>query len=146
MRKSFALFLAIFAFLLIAGDLASQFYKVYGYKNLDANEKELVYWTTFIPSSDHDYPFFGDTVSRQGMFAHSLELEYGITGRLTVALFADFEQPRGQDFKWVRTKAVMLYYQLYDKNRLPVDMSLYLEYKLPRKEYEKSEEIWETAF
>jgi hypothetical protein len=125
----------------ISLDLKSQFYQVYGYETLDANEKELVYWTSFIPSSDAEYPFFGDTVSRQGLFAHSFEIEYGISNRLTVALYADFEQPKGKNVKWVRTKAVMLYYSLFEKNKMPLDMALYLEYKLPRKDYKRSEEI-----
>jgi hypothetical protein len=119
----------------------AQFYKVYGYETLDANEKELVYWTSFIPSSDHNYPFFGDTVSRNGLFAHSFEFEYGISNSWTVALYADFEQPRGNNLKWIRTKAVMLYYQLFEKNKMPVDIGLYIEYKLPRKGYKNSEEL-----
>jgi hypothetical protein len=119
----------------------AQFYKVYGYQTLDANEKELVLWNTFIPSSDMSYSFFGDTVGREGMFAHSIELEYGISNRFTVALYADFEQPRGEQMRWIRTKAVALYYQLFEKNQLPVDISLYAEYKLPRKGYKSSEEI-----
>lgn len=134
--------LAIFVFFLgFSITIKAQFYQVYGYTTPDANEKELVYWTTYIPSSDQSYAYFGDTVSRQGMFAHSLELEYGITNNLTVALYLDFEHPKGQDFKWIRTKAVMLYYQLFQKNFLPVDLALYAEYKLPRKGYKTSEEI-----
>ena len=141
MRKPILLILALFALIILTNDLKSQFYKVYEYTTLDANEKEVVMWNTYIPSSDHEYQFFGDTVSRQGLFAHSLEVEYGITGQFTVAIYADFEHPKGHDFKWVKTKAVMFHYQLFDKNRLPVDMALYLEYKLPRKGYKKSEEI-----
>lgn len=121
--------------------LKAQFYQVYGYLTPGSNEKELVYWTTYIPSSDQSYSFFGDTVSRQGLFAHSLELEYGITNNFTVALYLDFEQPKDQDFKWVGTKAVMMYYRLFQKNFLPVDLALYAEYKLPRKGYKNSEEI-----
>jgi hypothetical protein len=133
------LFTAFLTIPLLKGN--TQFYQVYGYETLDANEKELVYWTGYIASSDHSYPFFGDTVSRSGLFAHSLEFEYGITNRLTVALYADFEHPRGKDFKWIRTKAVVLYYQLFEKNMMPMDMALYLEYKLPRKGYKTSEEL-----
>lgn len=134
----------LFAATLILGALQvvqAQFYQVYGYLTAEANEKELVYWTTLIPSSDHSYPFFGDTVSRQGLMAHSFEIEYGITNRLTVALYADFEQPRGESIRWVRTKAVMVYYRLFDKNYLPIDLAIYGEYKLPRKGYKNSEEL-----
>lgn len=120
---------------------SAQFYQVYGYLTPDANEKEFVYWTSYIASSDHTHAFFGDTVSREGLFAHSFELEYAITNRLTVALYADFEHPKGNDFRWIRTKAVMLYYQMFDKNFLPVDLALYAEYKLPRRGYKKAEEI-----
>ena len=141
MRTSLKFILFILLLTGFASALQGQFYKVYGYLTPEANEKELVYWTSFIPSSNHTYPFFGDTVGRQGLVAHSLEIEYGITNQLTVALYADFEQPKGEDFKWVRTKAVMLYYQLFDKNLLPVDLALYAEYKLPRKGYKTSEEI-----
>ena len=92
--------LAIFVFFLgFSITIKAQFYQVYGYTTPDANEKELVYWTTYIPSSDQSYSYFGDTVIRQGMFAHSLELEYGIKNNLKVALYLDFEHPKGQDFK-----------------------------------------------
>jgi hypothetical protein len=140
-RKTIGFIVSGVLLLSLSGTLHAQFYQVYGYTTPDANEKELVYWTTYIPSSDQSYAYFGDTVSRQGMFAHSLELEYGITNNLTVAIYFDFEDPKGQDFKWVRTKAVMLYYQLFEKNLLPVDLALYAEYKLPRKRYKTSEEI-----
>jgi hypothetical protein len=119
----------------------AQFYKVYGYTTLDANEKELVVWNTLIPVSDHSYSFFGETVPRSGLLAHSLELEYGVTNRLTVALYADFEQPRGYSPRWIRTKAVMLHYAFKEKNLLPVDLALYAEYKLPRKGYRDYEEL-----
>jgi hypothetical protein len=120
----------------------AQFFQVYGYMTAEAREKEVVLWNTYIPSSDQTYSFFGDPeVSRQGLTAHSLEIEYGITNRLTVALYADFEQPRGKSLKWTGSKAVMLYYRLYDKNYLPVDLALYAEYKLPNKNHKDYEEI-----
>lgn len=124
-----------------AASLTAQFYQVYGYETLDANEKEVVMWNSFIPSSEHSYAFFGDTVGRSGLMAHSLEFEYGISNSFTVAVYADFEQPRGESFRFVRTKAVMLYYSFFEKNQLPVDLALYGEYKLPRKGYKSSEEI-----
>jgi hypothetical protein len=141
MKRTLALLNTGILLVISAATIHGQFYKVYGYQTAEANEKELVYWTSFIPSSDHSYAFFGDTVERKGLFAHSLEIEYGITNNFTVALYADFEQPRGNSLRWVRTKAVALYYQLFEKNLLPVDLALYAEYKLPRKEYKSSEEI-----
>lgn len=119
----------------------AQFYQVYGYTTLDPSEKEFVYWTSYIPSSDHDYSFFGEDVSRKGLFAHSLEFEYGLSPNYTVAFYMDFEQPAGNDFRWIRTKAVMMHYSLFEKGQLPVDLALYAEYKLPRKGYKIAEEI-----
>lgn len=128
--------------LMFAGQTGySQFFKVYGYATLDANEKELVLWNSYIPVSDQDYTFFDETVGRSGLLAHSIELEYGITNSFTVALYADFEQPRGMPLRYVRAKAVAIYYSFADKGLLPVDFALYGEYKLPRKGYKNYEEL-----
>ncbi len=132
----------ITALLLFTCNIASaQFYQVYGYQTLDPSEKEFVFWTSFIQSSDHDYSFFGNDVAREGLFAHSLEFEYGLSPKWTIAFYMDFEQPRGESIKWVKTKAVMFHYALFEKGQLPVDLALYGEYKLPRKGYKVSEEI-----
>jgi len=56
-------------------------------------------------------------------------------------LYADFEQPRGHDFKWIRSKAVMVYYRFAEQNLLPVDLALYGEYKLPSPGYKSYEEL-----
>ena len=45
-------------FIMATATAGAQFYQVYGYTTLDPSEKELVYWTSYIPSSDHDYDFF----------------------------------------------------------------------------------------
>lgn len=116
----------------------SQFYKIYGYATPEAGEKELVYWLSYIPSSDNTYSFFGKNVDRKGLIAHSFEIEYALSNKFSVALYADFEQPKGSDLKWVKTKAVMARYRLYEKNSRPVDIALYAEYKLPRKGYKPS--------
>jgi hypothetical protein len=141
MKKAFRSLLVTGLMLGFQLTLSAQFFRVYQYTTADANEKELVYWISYIPSSDHSYPFFGDTVDRKGLLAHSVELEYGITNKLTVGLYADFEQPRGESLRYIRAKAVMLYYSLFVKNQMPVDLALYAEYKLPRKGYGNSEEI-----
>lgn len=140
--KSIRRYYLISILVLATGEsLMAQFYQVYGYMTPGANEKELVYWNTYIPSSDHSYPFFGDTVGRKGLMAHSLEVEYGLSSRFSVALYADFEQPRGEDLRWIMTKAVAAYYRLFDKNFLPVDLAIYAEYKLPHRGYKDSEEL-----
>ncbi|HKL67933.1 MAG TPA: hypothetical protein VJ877_08590 [Bacteroidales bacterium] len=141
MKKSIKIIPAILFLLLASSAVHAQFFRVYEYTTLDPSEKEFVYWTTYIPSSDNNYDFFGNSVSREGMFAHSLEFEYGLSPAWTIAFYMDFEQPKGENLKWIRTKAVMLHYSLFEKGQLPVDLALYGEYKLPRRDYGLSEEL-----
>lgn len=146
MRKIFIYTAAIILMICLFQDRNyGQFYKIYGYATPEAGEKELVYWFSYIPSSDHSYYFFGNDVERKGLIAHSFEVEYALSNKFSVALYADFEHPKGNDLKWIRTKAVMARYRLYEKYSRPVDIALYAEYKLPRKgykpEYKDAEEL-----
>lgn len=142
MKKTLSILLPGLIFILIApAYVQAQFYRVYGYQTQDADGKELVYWFTMIPSSDRQFNYFGKDVDREGLMAHSVEIEYGLTPRFTVALYADFEHPKNESFRYIMAKAVMAYYRLYEKNMMPVDMAVYVEYKLPRKDFKSSEEI-----
>ncbi len=141
MNKTCILYLAVIFILMSPAISSAQFYKVYEYTTAEAGEIELVYWTTYVPSSGQNYTFFGEDYSREGLFAQSLEIEYGLSNKLTVAAYVDFEKPDGSDMKRTRMKAVMAHYSLYDKGSRPVDIGLYLEYILPRVGYKDSEEI-----
>ena len=127
------MFLSHFAF--------TQFYKVYEYQPAEAGEFELVIWNSFIPSSNISYNFFGDELDRQGLLAHSLELEYGLSNRFGIAVYFDFEDPKGKGLKFVRAKALMAHYALFDKGSRPVDISIYLEYIIHNKDYKDYEEL-----
>jgi|LSQX01.1.fsa_nt_gb hypothetical protein len=118
----------------------AQFFKVYPYLTAEAGEKELVYWYSAI-GSDHNYLFFGDLVKRQGLMAHSLELEYGLSNKWTAGLYLDFEQPEGHKLRHVATKALMLHGRFWEKGERPVDLGIYVEYILPRQSYKNVEEI-----
>jgi hypothetical protein len=118
----------------------SQFYRIYPYMTAEAGEKELVYWLSAI-HSDHQYEFFGEEVDRNGLTAHSIELEYGLSNKWTVGLYLDYEQPAGKPLKHVKTKALMFHGRFWEKGERPVDLGLYVEYILPRKGYKESEEI-----
>lgn len=91
----------------------AQFFKVYPYMTAEAGEKELVYWLSAI-GSDHQYSFFGDQVDRQGLIAHSLELEYGLSNKWTAGFYLDFEQPKEHGIKHVRTKALMFHGRFWE--------------------------------
>ncbi|MCG6185953.1 hypothetical protein [Maribellus maritimus] len=119
---------------------SAQFFKVYPYMTPEAGEKELVYWFSAI-NSDHQYSFFGKNVDRNGLMAHSLELEYGLSNKWTAGLYLDFEQPAGEQLKHIKTKALMFHGRFWEKGERPVDLGLYVEYILPKKEYKDAEQI-----
>jgi hypothetical protein len=133
-------FLMLFVLLSYQG-LNAQFYKVYDYQPAEAGEIEFSLWNSWIPSSDKQHPFFGEDLSRDGLLAHSLELEYGLSNRFGVALYFDFEDPVGDGLKYVRTKGILAHYAFFDKGSRPVDIAVYLEYKIPRKSYKDYEEF-----
>ena len=130
----------LFTVLLIPLFLSAQFFKVYPYMTPEAGEKELVYWFSAI-GSDHQYSFFGEMVDRKGLTAHSLELEYGLSNKWTAGIYLDFEQPKGSELKHIRTKALMFHGRFWEKGERPVDLGLYVEYLLPRKDYKNAEQI-----
>jgi len=119
---------------------SAQFFKVYPYATAEAGEKELVYWFSAV-ASDHQYSFFGDMVDRQGLTAHSLEIEYGLSNKWTAGFYLDFEQPKGQKLRHIKTKALMFHGRFWEKGERPVDLGLYVEYILPRKDYKNAEQI-----
>jgi len=139
MKKRF--FVILLLTLLFASFSYSQFYKVYGYKTRAKSETEFVLWTTYIAQSDFQYSFFGEEVDRQGLWAHSAEIEYGISDRLTVALYFDFEDPAGESLKYFRTRAVFLRYRFAEKGKFFFDPAIYVEYYIPKKDYKDYEEL-----
>jgi hypothetical protein len=135
------IYLILVILLLSTQFLSAQFYKVYGYQPAEAGEFELVLWNTYVPSSDHSYNYFGEQLDRKGLLAHSVELEYGLSNRLGVALYFDFEDPKGGKLKYVRTKAIMAHLALFDKGSRPMDIALYLEYIIHNKDFKDYEEL-----
>lgn len=131
---------AILTLLLIPAITEAQFYKVYPYATAEAGEKEIVYWYSYITSA-HDYSFFGKEVAREGLMAHSAELEYGLSNKWTAGIYFDFEQPKGEELRHIRTKALMFHGRFWEKGERPVDMGLYVEYILPRKGYKNAEQL-----
>ena len=88
--------------LLFSIALHAQFYKVYGYQPVEAGELESVIWNSSIPSSNLSYNYFSNEISREGLLAHSIELEYGLSNTFGVVLYFDFEDPKRGDleFPW----------------------------------------------
>ena len=137
--KKIPIILIIFLFPFQA--LHAQLYKVYGYQPAEAGELEFVIWNSYIPSSDVSYNFFGREMNRKGLFAHSLELEYGLSNKFGIAAYLDFEDPRGSSLRYVRTKAIMAHYAFFEKGSRPLDIAIYLEYIINNKDYIDYEEL-----
>jgi len=139
MNKKF-IFLLLFILILISHTYA-QFYKVYEYKTRAKNETEIAYWTSYVAKSDLTYSFFGKEVERKGLWAHSAEIEYGITDRLTVAIYFDFEDSSVDSLKYIQAKTVFFRYRFAEKGSLFFDPALYVEYNIPKKEYKDYNEL-----
>jgi hypothetical protein len=116
-------------------------FKVYGYSTPHEGQLELVYWIDYFAKGNGDYSYFGRTVDKDGLWRHTVEVEYGVTDRWTLAYYADFEQPSGEDFKYVQSRAVFLRYRLFEPNKRFFDPAIYLEYYLPDHDYRGNEHL-----
>jgi len=114
-------------------------FKVYGYNTLDSGEWELVYWTDYVAKSDNTMNYFGKTgVAREGLVSHTFEAEYGITDRFMVAAYLDFEQPSGENLKYIQTRIVAARYRFGEPGQRFFDTAIYVEYYLPDINYQNS--------
>jgi hypothetical protein len=116
-------------------------FKVYPYSTPSEDEVELAYWWTTFVKSDNSYTYFGNTLDKQGLQQHSLEIEYGMTDHWTVAGYADFEKPKDGEFKYVRARAVMSRYRFFEQGERFIDGAVEIEYYLPYKKYSDAEKI-----
>ncbi len=140
MKKNILFIVAIFmAVFLCASASEARHFKVYGYKTPHAGEIELVYWTDYVVQSDLTMGYFEKTVEREKLLGHTIEVEYGVTDRWTIAGYLDFEQPSGEDFKYIQSRAVVSRYRFFEKGQRFFDGAIYIEYYLPETRYpEKS--------
>jgi hypothetical protein len=118
----------------------AQFFKVYEYNTADAGAVEFSYWTTYVADSKETFRYFGDDVRRRGLWAHSLEVEYGLSHKLTVGYYADFLNPADRDCEYIASK-LLARYRLFEKYELPVDIALYGEYIIPDRGFSDAEKF-----
>lgn len=135
MRRAAAC-LAAGAFLLPAAACGQEappdFPRTYTYDTPLAGWAEVSAWTTGIVDSSQPDEEFGRTTSRQGRVAHSIEGEYGLTDRLSVGGYLDFDDPNGQPFRFTEGK-IEARYRFSNRQDLFVNPGLYVEYYFPRK-------------
>jgi hypothetical protein len=123
------------AFLLVsAGPAAAQLERVYGFELPAPGMPELSLWTGYVAKSDRRAPFFGRERAREGLWAHAIEAELGITPQLALGAYLDAEQPDGEAFTYTQARLVARY-NLMRKHDLPIDIGFYAEYYLPRPGY-----------
>lgn len=92
------------------------------YSTLGAGEAELEYWNTAVTK---------DIQTRSASdWNQKIELEYGITDRLNVALYQVFEQEADSNSLTYAGYNVELKYRIAEQNKLPVDILLYVEHEV----------------
>ena len=116
------------------------FYRVYQYETPLAGWLEANLWTTYVPGSDLPYTKFGKDLMREGLVAHSVELEYGVTDHFTIGAYANAEDPRGGAFKLSETRLVGRY-RFAQRYEHFFNTAAYLEYYMPRGGYSNSHEV-----
>lgn len=144
-KKAVSVGLFMLILFLFASAAEARRFKVYGYQGPDAGEIELVYWTDYVVSSDLQMPFFGNMVGREKLQTHTFEVEYGVTDRWTIAGYADFEQPDGEDFEFIQWRAVVARYRFFEKGERFFNPAIYIEYYLPDPDYSGEPKEWIEA-
>ena len=127
--------------LVLSPESEAQLYKVYGYDTAEQGEVEVVLWNSYVAQSDGTHAYFGDTVDREGLWAHTVELEVGLTDRLMIAGYLDFQDPAGESLSFTRSRAVFLRYRFAETGEFFFDPAVYAEYYVPRSSYRSSETL-----
>lgn len=122
--------------------------EVYGYAAPKQGDIEAVYTFDYVQKAgdtNKTMSYFGKgqpdengvpVVSREKLAQHTVEFEYGLTDNWSTAIYLDFEQPKGEDFKYVQTRAVMTRYNFFKKGERYFDAGIYFEYYAPREQYQ----------
>jgi hypothetical protein len=108
-------------------------FELYGYETPDQGQPELTLWTAYVAKSS--LPYLDQARTRTGLWAHSLEFEYGLTQQLSIAAYADFEQPRSESFWFTGTRISARYRLGLQRYTYLVDPAIYVEYVVPRASY-----------
>jgi hypothetical protein len=126
---------------LLSSAVQAMEFKVYSYMTPNEGEVELAYWNVYVARSDLSQPWKdGSTIQREGLFSDSLEVEYGLTDRWAISAYADFQNPRGENFEYVGAKAVVTRYRFFEPDQRFLDTAIYVEYVLPNHQFSEAQE------
>jgi len=110
------------------------FFEVQQYDQPFAGWAEPTIWSTYVGSSSQREQHFDQDHPRQGLWAHSLELEYGVTDRLALGAYVDVVDPPGGDARYAQTR-LLARYRFSNRQELFFNPALYVEYYLPHGGY-----------
>lgn len=108
-------------------------FRVYGWETPMRGWLEPALWTGYVAQSDLPG-------GRDGLWAHSLELEYGLTDNIAIGGYLDFQDPSNGGFRYTRTRALFRW-SWFDKYTHWLDPALYVEYYAPRGDTGDPEEL-----
>jgi hypothetical protein len=111
-----------------AAEAEESFFRVYQVETPAAGEMESTLWTTTFPRSDGAEDE-GET--REELWAHSAELEVGLTDRLSLSAYADFEDPSPGSARFTGGR-IEARYRLGESDERFFETALYAEYAFPR--------------
>lgn len=133
---------ATLVFLLITCNAFSQesFYRVYQFETPLKGHVELTGWNTFVDKSDVSENYFGKTISRDRLFAHSIEAEFGVSNHFVLAGYADFEDPKGHNLNYTGAR-IEARYRFGERFDHFINAALYAEYIIPNHANSSSQEI-----
>ena len=126
--------------LLIAFSVKAQYYRIYGWETPTRGWVELTVWNKAVLNSDLNFERNGRSYSRDGLWLHSAEVEYGVTDRFAVGMYSDFRNASDADLAFYRFRAVARY-SLFNKFSRFFSPALYLEYYIPSKNVSESSEL-----
>src|SRR5437879_5687073 len=114
--------------------------KVYSPYALDKGEAEVAYW--FDAFLDTPLATSGP-FPREHLLRHTGELAYGLTDRWSLETYLDFEQPMqggSEQFTFVQNRFETIH-RFFDQRDAWPAVALYVEYTLPRRQYEHRDEV-----
>jgi len=133
--------IVITAYLGIALPAEAVDFKVYPYATPSQGEVETALWWTYTVRSNNTIDYFGNVLDEQGLNQYSLEIEYGMTDHWTIAGYADFQNPKDGDLKYVQARAVVARYRFFEQGERFLDGAIYVEYYLPYSKFSDSESL-----
>lgn len=119
---------------------AQQDDQVYHWETPDTGWFELQMLNAFVLASDAPYERFGGAPTRRGLEQHFLEVEYGLTDRWSAGVYADFELPPHDGFRYSGVR-VESNYRFFDRYQRIVELALHAEVLVPRPSSGDGEEL-----